>query len=83
MVKKLRAIPRHAINNIEKKKLDAQPRNDFFFHETHNTETQNKKIATTCACAAKNIFWIRIKKTSSIGDRGKNVTIAKDIMNYI
>ena len=31
MVKDLRAIPKHAINNIEKKTLDAQPGNDFFF----------------------------------------------------
>ena len=44
---------------------------------------KTKKIAEACACAAKNIFGIRIKKTSSIGDYGKNVTIVKDIMNYV
>ena len=83
MVKKLRAIPKHAINDIEKKTLDAQPRNENFPHETFNTETQNKKNAKIYVCAAKNIFGIWMKKTSLIMDHGKNVTIAKNIMNYI
>ena len=44
---------------------------------------KTKKNAEICACATKNIFGTRIKKTSSIGDHGKNVTIEKNIMNYI
>ena len=31
MVKKLRAIPKHEINDIGEKTLDAKPRNEFFF----------------------------------------------------
>ena len=44
---------------------------------------KEKKIAKTCVYATKNIFGIRIKKTSLIWDHGKNTTIAKEIMNYI
>ena len=38
MVKKLRAIPKHAINDTGEKTLDAQPKNEKFPHETFNTK---------------------------------------------
>ena len=68
---------------LGKKTLDAQPKNEKFPHETLIQKHKIKKIAKTCACATKNIFGIRIKKPSSIGEHGKNVTIAKNIMNYV
>ena len=83
MVKKLRAIVRHAINNIGDKTLDAQPKNEKLPTKHLIQKHKIKIIAKTCACATKNIFKIRMKKTSSIGDHGKNVTIAKNIMNYV
>ena len=82
MVKGLRAVPRH-LNINKRKTLDVQPDTQKFPHEIFNTETQSKKIAKTCVCATKNIFGIWMKRISLITAHGKNVTIAKDIMNYI
>ena len=58
MIKKLREIPKHAINDIGwEKTLEAQPRNEFFFHETFNTKTQNKiDCQNMCLCNQKNIL---------------------------
>ena len=58
MIKKLRAIPKHAINDTGKEKtLDAQPKNDFFFHETPNTKTQNKNdYQNMCLCNQEYIW---------------------------
>ena len=38
IVKKMRAIPKHAINDTGGKTLDAQPKNEKFPHETFDTE---------------------------------------------
>ena len=68
MVKKLRAIPKHAINDIGKKTSDAQPKNEFFFHETHNTETQNKKnCQNMCLCNQKYIWDLDQKNIIDLG----------------
>ena len=40
MVKKLRAIPKHANNDIGKKMLDIQRKNENFVHETLNTKNK-------------------------------------------
>ena len=83
MVKKLRAVPKHL--NINNKKR-------WTFNLIYKKKTKHliqkyktKKIARACACAfaAKNIFGIRIRKTSLAMDLGQNVTIAKNIMNYV
>ena len=81
-MEKLRAIPRHL--NIDKRKtLDVHPETQKFFHEAINTETQNKNdCQNMCLCNQKYILdWM--KKTSLVMYYGKNVTIAKNIMNYI
>ena len=42
---------------LKKKTLDAQPKNDFFFHETFNTKTQNKNdCQNMCLCNQKYIW---------------------------
>ena len=82
MVKRLRAVPKHL--NIDKKKrwtFNLKYKNLFTKHLIQKHKT--KMIAKTCACATKNIFGIWVKRTSLIMDHGKNVTIAKDIMNYV
>ena len=57
MVTRLRAIPKHAINDTRGKTLNAQPNNEKFFHEIHNTETQNKKnCQNMCLCSQKYIW---------------------------
>ena len=82
MVERLRAVSRHS--NIDRKKrwtFNLKYKNfpTRYLIQKHETKT----IAKTCACATKNIFNIWMKRTSLTMDHGKNVTIAKDIMNYI
>ena len=82
MVKGLRAVPKHL--NIDKKKRWTFNLKYKNFPTKHLIQKRKaKKIAKIFVCATKNLFGIRIKKTSSIMDHGQNVTIAKDIMNYI
>ena len=84
MVKKLRAIPGHANNDTGKtKRWTFNPETKNFPTKHIIQKHKTKKIAKACICATKNIFGIRIWITSLIKDHGKNVTIAKDIMNYI
>ena len=79
----MRAIPKHAINDIGGKKRWTPNRGIKKFTKHIMQKHKTKKIAKTCVCAAKNIFEIRMKKLSQIGDRGKNATIIKNTMNYI
>ena len=82
IMKGLRAVPKHL--NINKKKRWTFNLIYKNFPTKHLIQRRKaKKITKTYACAAKNIFKIRIKKTSSIMNHGQNVTIAKNIMNYI
>ena len=84
MIKRLRAIPKHAINDIGgKKRWTPNPKMRIFFTRHLIQKHKTKTIAKTCVYAAKNIFGIWMKKTSLIMDHGKNVTIAKNIMNYV
>ena len=81
MVKRLRAVPKHLKIN-KKKTLDAQPESQKFPHETFNTAEPQTKFQNFCLCNTRT-FGIQMKKTSFNWEYGKNVTIAKDIMNYI
>ena len=58
MMKKLRAIPKHAINDVEKKNWTPNPKMIFFFTKHLIKEHKTKTIAKTCACATKNVFEI-------------------------
>ena len=86
MVKRLRAIPEHL--NIDKgKMLDIQPGSQKFPHEIINkTETVKTKpkveCQNLCLCIYEDI-WDSEKKKSGRLEHSKNVTIAKNIMNYI
>ena len=65
MVKRLWAVPKHL--SIDKRKtLDVQPDIQIFFTRHLIQKRKTKKNAKTCACAAKNLFGIQIKKTSLI-----------------
>ena len=66
-----------------KKRWTLNPGMNFFFTKHLIQKHKTKTIAKTCACATKNIFGIWMKKTSLIMGHGENVTIAKNIMNYI
>ena len=84
MVEKLRAIPKHL--NIDKKKrwtFNLKYKNLPMKHLIQKTKRHKKTNAKICVYAAKKIFGIRKKKISLILECGKNVTIAKDIMNCV
>ena len=84
MVEKLRAIPRHL--KIDKRKtLDVQPDKKKSPHETINTKNktaQKNECQNLYLCSQKNI-WDSERKKLLIWEYGKNVTIAKDIINYV
>ena len=81
-MKKLRATQKH-LNIDKKKRCTFNPKYKNFPMKHLIQKHKTKIIAKKCACATKNIFGIWMKKISLITDRKKNVTIAKDIMNYV
>ena len=80
-VEKLLAVPRHL--NIDKKKtLDVQPETQKFPQGKFNTAEPQTKCQSFCLCSHEDI-WDSDEKMLFNWECGKNVSIAKDIMNYV